>query len=67
MRSHAYDDMPDEELFALSQSTLSAATDAPLKSIKRAGLFAAYDEIVRELSRRLGNHAARELGLPEEP
>lgn len=66
MRSHAYDDTPDDELYALAKRTLATA-DATAKGIKRAALFAAYDEIVKELQRRLANYAARELGLPEEP
>lgn len=67
MRSHAYDEMDDDDLFGVAKRTLDAAQAAPQGSLKRAGLITAYEELAKELRRRMANRVARELGFPEEP
>lgn len=68
MRSHAYDSTPDEELVALSKQVLLEWDRLPPESIlERAEKSGAYDEMVKELQRRMANRLAAELGFPEEP
>ena len=67
MRSHEYDGMSDDQLYALSKRTMLTAHGLPKGSAARAAKWVAYDEMVKELGRRMENIVARELGLPEEP